>query len=60
MLYPSHPCDIPQTEHVTSTTYVDDTTILAMGQGNEETAYKLQQACNNVSEWTKTITNKNK
>lgn len=34
--------NIPQTEHVTIATHVNDTAILAVGHANEETADKLQ------------------
>lgn len=45
--------DIPQTKHVTISTYTDNTAILAVGHHSEKTIDKVQQVCNNLTEWNK-------
>lgn len=53
ILYLLYTCDIPDIQNVTIATFADDTAILAIGYDNVETAAKLQEACNRVTDWTK-------
>lgn len=46
--------DIPQTEDTIVATFADDTAILAVGKTINESTIKLQNALDNVNEWTKT------
>jgi archaellum biogenesis protein FlaJ (TadC family) len=40
-------------ENNTTATLADDTAILAVGNSNEEATEKLQQAVNQINNWTK-------
>lgn len=42
-----------QTKNITIANFADDTTMLAVGNNSNETATKLQKACNNVKDWTR-------
>ncbi|KAF7268087.1 hypothetical protein GWI33_018748 [Rhynchophorus ferrugineus] len=50
MLYLLYTCDIPQTENITMAT--GDTAIIAVGKNSEEASQKLQQASDNINNWT--------
>lgn len=49
MLYLTYTTDIPQLEQGTITTFAEDTAILALGKGHEETATKLQMSINQIN-----------
>lgn len=46
--------DIPQTEGTIVATFADDTAILAVGKTINEATIKLQNALDNINEWTQT------
>lgn len=53
VLYLLYTCDIPNLENVTIATFADDTAILAVGNSSEEATEKLQNAINQINNWTK-------
>lgn len=53
ILYLLYTNDIPTTNQATIATFADDTAILAVGEGTEETTELLQQAINEIDTWTK-------
>lgn len=53
ILYLLYTSDIPETHNVKVATFADDTALLAVGKTMEESVGKLQQAANNIYDWTK-------
>jgi hypothetical protein len=53
VLYLLHTSDLPTPENNTVATSADDTAILAVGNSTEEASEKLQQAVNQINNWTK-------
>ena len=52
-LVPLYTCNLPQPENITIATFADDTAILAVGKNIEESTEKVQQATEEVLNWTK-------
>jgi hypothetical protein len=52
ILYLLYTWNIPQEEDITAT-FAEDTAILAVGYGSEETTTKLQEACFRINDWTR-------
>lgn len=52
ILYLLYTCDIPQINNTTIATFADDTAILAVSKDEISSTEKLQQACDQVHNWT--------
>jgi hypothetical protein len=53
ILYLLYTWDILQEEDITTTTFADDTAILAVGYSSENTTTKLKEACSRINDWTR-------
>ena len=53
VLYLLYTCDLPKLENSTVTTFADDTAILAVGSGSQESTGELQAVINQIQKWTK-------